>query len=330
MQSRSVQSRSVQARSVQARSVQPSRLSGGAPATHAGALAVVGSALGFGLNPFFASRAFAAGVTPEAASLLRTLLLFVVLVPFARRVRGWRREAVTAAAGGAASMAGFAAFYIALDRGPATTATVIYYSYPAVVLAFSALVLRHRVTRGDWALAAAIAAGVVLCIGAPSAAGTDVGSIVLALSAPLGWGVFLVLLAGPLAAMPTAPKMLSATVGGLCVLTPLTLASVGPALVPMTGDALGAVVVLSVCSLGVPALLVTWGAPLVGGRTTALVGGLEFVVALVAGWILLHQQMTLAAALGAALVLVAAMLAGASSSRRGFAAPARVSPPAAT
>lgn len=274
----------------------------GLAGTSTGVLAIVGSAVGFGLNPLLATNAMAAGISPQATGFLRVALVFVALLPVAPQVWRWRRGSVVAAVGGALNGLGLVAFYACLDRVPLAVATVVYYTYPLFVLALSAVVL-NRAPRGrDWTMGALILAGVGAGVG-PAAVGSGaIGALGLALAAPVAWSIYLLLLAGPLAKMPTLPKLLSGSGGGTLVLLPLSLGADGLALMPPTWGAAVAVTSLAVCSMAIPALLVVWGAARVGERTTALAGSLEFVVAMAAGWLFLGGAITPWQVAGVALI----------------------------
>lgn len=276
------------------------------PATERSVIAVAVAAVGFGFSPFFATRAFDAGVEPVAASLLRITVLFVLVLPAAPRLRGWRREAQWSFLGSAASMLGFAGYFVALDRAPVAAATVVYYTYPLVTLALSALVWKRGVQRRDVIAASAIVTGVVLCVGPGALDRSTLVALLPAFAAPVGWGLFLLVLSGPAAAMPTAPKMFAGALGGVTVLVPLTLLTTGPRLMPMTGAAALAVGLLALCTLAIPAALVTWGAPGAGDQATAMVGSLEFVIALAVSWTLMGATASPLQAAGALLICAAA------------------------
>ncbi|MEL6893651.1 MAG: DMT family transporter [Actinomycetota bacterium] len=280
-----------------------------------GALAVTLSAVGFGFSPYLATRAFAAGVDPIAASFLRILALFVVLLPCAPRLIAWRRESMLVFGAGAASMLGFAGYFVALDRAPVAAATVVYYTYPVVVLAVSAIVWKRPVRAAEVALALAILIGVVLSVGPSGISVSVMVALAPAIAAPLGWALYLVVLAGPASAMPTAPKILAGAAGGVAVLLPLTLVRQGLAIAPATTDAVVAVAILTVCTLAIPAVLVTWGAPRAGDRATSMIGSFEFVVALSVSWVLMGDPVGVGQFVGGVIVCGAALVAARLSRR---------------
>jgi drug/metabolite transporter (DMT)-like permease len=280
-----------------------------------GTLAVGVSAIGFGLSPLFATRAFAAGVSPISASFVRVAMMMLLLSPFAPRLAGWGRRAWVVAGGGAISMLGFAGFYVALDRAPVAAATVVYYTYPVVVLVLSSIVWRRRMHAWEAVVCTAVLIGVALAVGPISMSGALLVALAPACAAPIGWGVYLLVLSGPAADMPTLPKVFAGAVGGVAVLLPLTLLTQGWRVLPATSEAITSVAMLTACTLAIPALLVTWGAARSGERATAMLGSVEFVVAVVVGWLFLGDQLTGLQILGVGLVLCAALFAGRRSSR---------------
>lgn len=273
-------------------------------------LAVVISAIGFGLSPYLGTRSFAAGVDPAAASFIRIAVLCVALSPFAGHLRAWKRESVIVAVGGAVSMLGFTGYFVALDRAPVAAATVVYYTYPAVVLVLSAALWKQRLRTRDLAVCAMVVGGVALSVG-PTALSTDLAVALLpALAAPLGWAIYLLVLSGPAAAMPTLPKVFAGSCGGTAALLPLAVWRTGGDMMPVTTPAITSIGLLTLCTLAIPALLVTWGAPRTGERATAMIGSVEFIVALTLSWLLTGAELGSAQLVGVAFVVLAATLGG--------------------
>lgn len=275
-----------------------------------GTIAVAVSAVGFGLSPLLATRAFDNGVSPISASLARVAALMVIFLPSARHLAGWRREGLIVAGGGAISMLGFAGYFVALNRSPVAAATVVYYTYPAVVLVLSSLVWRRRMRRWEVAVCGTVLVGVVMAVGPISMSAAQMMSLAPAFAGPFGWALYLLVLSGPAAAMPTLPKVLAGSFGGVAILAPITAATTGWRIVPLTSGALTSVAMLTVCTLAIPALLVTWGAARSGERATAMIGSVEFAVAMGIGWLFLSDQLTSVQLFGIVLVLVAAGIAG--------------------
>jgi drug/metabolite transporter (DMT)-like permease len=95
------------------------------------------AAIGVGLSSHFATKTFESEVSLVAASFIRVAVLMLALSPWARHLRGWAREATAVARAGAISMIGFVASFVALDRAKIAAATVMYDTYPGVVLVLS-------------------------------------------------------------------------------------------------------------------------------------------------------------------------------------------------
>lgn len=273
------------------------------------------SAVGFGLSPYFATRAFDAGVDPVAASFLRIFTLMCALSPWAHRLRGWGRETRLVMAGGAISMLGFAGYFVALEHAPVAAATVVYYTYPVVVLLLSAAVWRRPLRLREGAVCATVLAGVALAVGPIGVSGALLIALLPAFAAPVGWGVYLLVLSGPASSMPTLAKVFAGAVGGTLALLPLALWTSGPLLLPLESGAIASVGLLTLCTLAIPAVLVTWGAARSGERATAMIGSLEFAVAATAGWVLMGDHLGAIQIAGIALVLAGAAAATADNRR---------------
>ncbi len=210
-------------------------------------------------------------------------------------------------------MLGFAGFFLALDSAPVAAATVVYYTYPIVVLALSALVWRRRLQRWEIAVATAVLGGVVMAVG-PTGMSTNVlVALAPAVAAPIGWAIYLLVLSSPAGDMATIPKVFAGSIGGVAVLAPIALWQTGGRLMPMSTDAVSAMGWLTLCTLAIPAVLVTWGAAQAGERATAMIGSIEFVIAIAAGWLLLGGGVSIMQVVGIGVVLGAVTY----SSRRG-------------
>jgi drug/metabolite transporter (DMT)-like permease len=267
------------------------------------------AAVGFGLNPYFATKTFEQGVDPVAAASVRVVVLMVILAPWAPRLRGWKREAIFVAAAGAISMVGFAGYFIALDRAPVAAATVVYYTYPIIVLMLSAMVWRRRLRSWEVAVCTLVLVGVALAVGPIGVSSSLLVALAPAIAAPVGWAVYLLVLSGPAAKMPTLPKVFAGSCGGVVVLLPYAMWNTGGRLLPMNSGAVAAMGLLTLCTLAIPAVLVTWGAARAGERATAMIGSFEFAVAVGAGWMLQGDQLSSVQMCGVFLVLASAFYA---------------------
>lgn len=274
-----------------------------------GPLCISIAAVGFGLNPLFATRAFAHGVDPIGASCVRVLVMMVIFSPWAAGLRGWKRESFLVAAGGAISMVGFAGYFVALDRAPVAATTVVYYTYPIIVLLLSAVVWHRPLRLWEAAVCVSVLIGVVLAVGPIGVSASLLIALAPAVAAPFGWAVYLLVLSGPAALMPTMPKVFAGACGGVAVLLPYATWSTRGHLLPMNSNAVVAMGLLTLCTLVIPAVLVTWGAARAGEGATAMIGSFEFAVAVGAGWLLQGDQLSMVQMCGVSLVLASALYA---------------------
>ena len=278
-------------------------------------VAVIAAAVGFGLGPYLASRTLDSGISPLGASSIRLAVMAVVMSPAAYQLKGWGRESVLVAGAGAASGAGITGFYAALNQAPIAAVTVVYYTYPVVVVVLAALIGKRRLLKWEVASGVGVLAGVVLAVGPVSLSIGLLLSLAPAFAAPLGWSVLLLVLCGPAASMPTRPKVFAAACGGAAVLLPLAMWQTDAKLMPATSDAVISIGLLSVVGLAIPSLLMTWGASRTSEQTTAIVGSFEFVVAVAAGWLLLGGGLKPTQIIGVLLVLGAVTWSAAPQSR---------------
>lgn len=274
-----------------------------------GNVAVALSAIGFGLSPLLATQTFAHGVAPISAAFVRVTAMMLVLSPCAPRVAQWGRQAWIVGVGGAISMLGFAGFFVALDRAPVAAATVVYYTYPVVVLVLSSIVWRRRMLVWEATMCAAVIIGVAFAVGPISMSGALIVALAPACAAPIGWGLYLLVLSGPAAAMPTLPKVFAGSCGGAVALLPIVLLTSGWHIVPLTSGAITSLALLTACTFAIPAVLVSWGAARAGERATAMIGSAEFAVAVGVGWLFLGDDLNRLQMVGIALVLAAALVA---------------------
>ncbi|MCP3975994.1 MAG: EamA family transporter [bacterium] len=221
--------------------------------------------------------------SPFAASFMRVAVLMLALSPWARHLRGWAREATAVACGGAI---GFAGFFVALDRAPIAAATVVYYTYPVVVIVLSSTLWRRKLWLWEAAVCSVVLAGVVLAVGPIGMSLDLLTALAPAFAAPIGWAIYLLVLSGPAAAMPTLPMVFAGACGGVVALLPLTIWRTSGSLMPIAADAV-----------------------------TAMIGSLEFVVAVGVGWLFMGNQLSSIQISGAALVLAAATYAASRGSR---------------
>ena len=118
----------------------------------------------------------------------------VIFLPWAPGLRGWKRESFLVAAGGAISMVGFAGYFVALGRAPVAATTVVYYTYPIIVLLLSAVVWRRPLRSWEAAVCVSVLIGVALAVGPIGVSASLMIVLAPAVAAPFGWAVYLLVL----------------------------------------------------------------------------------------------------------------------------------------
>lgn len=275
-----------------------------------GVLLVAIGSVGFGLNSYLATQAYALGVSPEATTLGRALIPLIFMLPFLPGAFKYRRLMVLAIVAGFLMSIGNLAFFRAVQVVPIATASLVFYTYPLFGLGYGVLFFKHKLTRLQ-----AVGAGMIL-LGAGIALFPNIhldsgvtGVIFTAFLAPLFHGFALNLFSTSLNDMPPLPKMVAVSLGSVLFLLPMTYFG-GHALLPQGGDAMLAVGILGFFGVLIPAFFFVWGAPKAGLGKTAILSGVEFVVSLASGWFLLAQGTTINEVIGAGIVLAAAIMIG--------------------
>lgn len=271
-----------------------------------GAALVLAASAGFGTIPLFARLAFDAGVAPEAATVARFAIAAACLSPGLASAPRHPRPVALALATGLLLGFGVAMWFRALADLPVTTGTMIFYLFPAFAVAIGWVVFARPPSLRLLVGAVLVLAGAALVVG-PAALRADQMVVVLAaLAAPIGYGLLLNMLAGPLTAMPLVTRSATVTLG--CALGALPAAIAAGALPPPTLPALSAMAALGFVTMVLPGLALAAGAARLG-PATGVVGSTELVVAVSMGWLFLGEPVRLGALAGVAVMLAGAVLA---------------------
>lgn len=264
------------------------------------------SLLIFGTNGLYVSN-----ISLESSQivLMRTLIGGVLLTGLVLVAGGFdresvRRERVPLLLGGAALGLNWVALFEAYRLLNVSLATLIYYVGPILVLLFSPVLFREKLT-GRKALSVVIVASGLICIS---------GSIVVTGMDPLG------LLAAAVSALFYAAliifnKRITGTGGmqtaaievdvAFAVVLVYTLCTAG---VPhITGSDLPYIAIIGIVNTGLAYLLYFSGLKKLSGQSVALISYLDPVSALLFSALLLHEVMTPVQAAGAVLIIGGAM-----------------------
>ncbi len=299
---------------------------------------VLASAVGYGSGGLFAKPVYAAGVGWLPLLSWRFLLaaalawLVVLLRPTTRAaLRALpRRTALASIALGVGFVGNSATYYAALETVSLSLAALIVYLYPPIV-AVLALRFGHALQgRRAWAALGIAVAGVVLAVGgidlstAPPASG-----LVLIVSSPLIYAVWIVLAArlsgerpgrtGAEARTGRAPTVLSAilmTATGAVFWT-AALATGAPVL---PGDIPGAawpgIVGVAVVATFVPVQAFYAGTQRIGASQASLISTFEPLWTIVTASLIYDERLTPVQLVGGALILGGVLLAQTGARRR--------------
>jgi inner membrane transporter RhtA len=278
----------------------------------AAALAAMGC---FQVGAAVARQLFPA-VGPQGAATLRLALGALMLIAITRPWRTWPAKAPLGVLAGFGAALGLTilCFYLAVDRVPLGVAISLQFLGPLAV----AVATSRRF--GDLAWAALAAGGVWCLVGLGAHAGgrLDPLGLAFALCAAAGWGVYIVVGRRATAAFGHATAALSVGVGAL-VIAPFGIAHAGwallsPALLPLA-------LLVAVLSAAAPFTLELYALARLPPRTFATFTSLEPAIGVLAGLLMLGQQLSPAQIAGVGLVIAAAAGAAWSSAGRTPAAP---------
>ncbi len=268
------------------------------------------AAAGFGTIGIFGE--VAAAIDLELSTLLPVRFgLATLVVAVLAALRGWARP--VSRADWSATLAlgvvytGMTLFYfISLRYLTAGLATVVLYTYPAMVVALSMTFLGEEVTtRKAFALALALA-GVGLVVGTDTA-GADPFGVALALGAAACYAVYTTGSRGVSATLAPRALMLGVLVGTTGSMAIYGVLDGGLAL-PTGGDEWGVVLGIVVVSTVLPLLLFYEGVSRLEASRVGVVSTVEPLVTVTLGAVLLGEQVTVFVAAGGALVLGAVVL----------------------
>jgi len=276
------------------------------------------AALAFGMSGAFIKPLLEAGWSPAAAVTVRALLGGIVLLPFAlvavRRNWSavWRGRWRIAAMGFIGVAATQLVYFASLQRIPVSTAILVEYMAPILLVGFVWATSR-RIPR--WVvLAGSVVSivGLVLVVSPGADTSLDLLGLLFAALAAIGCAVYYVVAARPSDGMPPV-----ALAGFGLLLGGVALGLVGLiGLVPFTFSTSDVLMAGAQVPFWIPLLLVAviatgfsyaasiTAAEMLGSRLASFVGLIEVVAAAVYSWLLLGEALTVVQIFGGALILV--------------------------
>ena len=269
-----------------------------------GTLAVVSAAIGYGFLAVLIKLALeaGAGVVPLATWRFAIAGVIVWLLLAARRRPAPPRGAWPKLAGlGAIYAVNALAFIAALQWIPAATATLVFYTYPVVVVLLAGLFLGERFTRHKLVGMALAVLGCGLTAGAGAAGGHPAG-IALVLLAMSSLSVYIVLSRRVMVALPgqgSAAVMVSAT----AIVFALVAVPTGSYQLGGGERAAGLVALLALVSTALPITLFIVGLKRIGAGRAAIYSTIEPVVTVIAAAVLLDERIASIQYVGGVLIL---------------------------
>ena len=282
-----------------------------------GLIAALISCISFGTSGAFVKPLLEAGWSPAAAVTARALTAGAVLLPFVLvALRGrwaslWRARWRVLGMGLIGVAFTQAAYFAAIRRIPVSTALLIEYLAPLLLVGFAWATTR-RAPRATVLLGSVLAVGgLVLVIGPGALQAVDPVGLALAFGAAIGCALYFVIAARPADDLPPV-----ALAGAGLLLAGVVLALVGAAGVlpftavfgdvPLFGSPLPWWVPLLVVAVIGTAVAYATGitaSAVLGSRLASFIGLLEVVSASLFAWLLLGEKLTPLQFVGGALIL---------------------------
>ncbi len=276
-----------------------------------GGVLVFAAAAGFGTIGVFGE--IAAAIDLDLSTLLPVRFGIATLVVAAlAAVRGWARPTsrhdwgVTLALGVVYTVMTLF-FFISLRYLTAGLATVVLYTYPAMVVVLSMAFLNEPVTTQK-VLALALAMGGVSLVVGTDTAGADPVGIALALGAAACYAIYTTGSRGVSSTLAPRALMLGVLVGTTGSMTVYGVLDGGLAS-PVGGDEWGVVLGMVVVSTVLPLLMFYEGVSRIEASRVGVISTVEPVVTVALGAIVLGEQVTVFVVGGGVLILVAVILA---------------------
>ncbi|HUP20485.1 MAG TPA: DMT family transporter [Gemmatimonadota bacterium] len=269
-----------------------------------GTLAVLASATGYGFLAVLLKLALEAGAAVAPLAAWRFVLAAAMTWGFlalSRRPLPPRSAWGPLAGLGAIYAVNALAFVAALRWIPASTATLVFYGYPVVVVVLAGFLLGERFTRHKLAGTALAVVGCVVTAGVGARSGHPAG-VLLVLLAMTSLSVYIVTgrrLLGRLPARGSATVIVTAT----AVVLVAAAAATGDLALGGGGRAVALVALIALVSTALPMTLFVVGLQRVGAGRAAVYSTIEPVVTVAAAWILLGERIAVWQYAGGALVL---------------------------
>lgn len=286
--------------------------------TSAGLVIAVFAALAFGMSGAVIKPLLEAGWSPTAAVMCRAFIGgLVLLVPALVSLRGrwdavWRGRWRILAMGGIGVAATQLVYFSAVERIPVSTAVLIEYMAPLLLVAFVWATSR-RIPKVVVLIGSVVSvAGLVLVVSPGAGDVLDVLGLIFAGMATIGCAIYYVVAARPSDGLPpVAFAAIGLLLGGVLLaafgatqLLPFTMTFAEVAVFGTTVAWWIPLLVVGVIATGFAYASSITAAEILGSRLSSFVGLLEVVAAAFYAWILLGEALTWLQILGGLLILI--------------------------
>ena len=265
------------------------------------------SMLMFGLNGYLVAHI---SIQSSQIVLVRTLVGGLLLTALVLVRGGFDRAAVRAELrdlllGGIALGLNWVALFAAYRMLNVSLATLIYYAGPMLVLLFSPLLFREKLTPQKIAALAVVAVGLFCITGSITSSGLSLKGLAAAVLSALFYALLIVFNKRIVRTSGMQTAALELDVAFVVVLIYVLLTAGMPH--PVKAD-IPYLLVISLVNTGLAYLLYFSGLQKLPGQSVALISYVDPVSALVFSALLLHESMTPLQILGAVLIIGGALL----------------------
>lgn len=273
-------------------------------AERTGTLAILVSAVGYGFLSVLLKLALEAGARPLPLVAWRFAigsLAVWALLAIRRRPLPTPGDRIPVLALGALYALNAVLFTVALQWVPASTATLVFYAYPVVVVALAAAFLGERITRWRTIAIALAVAGCTLTAGIGALGGRPLG-IALVLFSMASLSVYIVAGRSLLVRLPSHGSA-ALIVTGTAVVATLSAAASGSLALGGGSRAALLVTLIAIVSTALPITLFIVGLKRVGAGRAAIYSTVEPVVTVAAAAAMLGERIAPLQYVGGALIL---------------------------
>lgn len=278
-----------------------------------GVLMILLGAVCAGLRPLFGRWLINDDMTAVIIALYTFVASTILFLPGGLRdvqhVRQQRRTAAIGIGCGVGVGLGGLAYFEALQRLPVATVTMIYFTYPVMVIAAVALLRRRWPQPAAWLAMACVLVGCSLIIGLNrQELRSSVLDIAIAFVSPVSWALLLISLAGPLTWLSPWSRIGFIASGATLAMLAVVFVWQPANFLPQTPIGWLGVLGLVVVSGILTHVLFTLGVPQAGPDRASIAGVFEVATALAVGWVVFLEPITLSQCAGIALIVAALLL----------------------